>query len=191
MHKYKPIASTSSCIQRTMTIATASPRPRTPRTGPVIVRRNSSSASCRLIPNACPRRALPWSSWPTSTPSKRSTTSRSRRNRPVRKRPAMSILGVRMLWRASMRNTCGRWAWAWGVRVLRLWCSLSRLFASSFSVTSSRWLRWAQPRNISLHLINIIKLALQTRIGNMVNSILDLLFCHHTEFTSNHALCMC
>lgn len=177
MHKYKPIASIFSCIQRTMTIAMASPSPRTLQTGPVIVRRNSSSASCKLIPSACLWRALLWSSWPTITPSKRSTTSRSRRNRPVRKRLAMSILGVHMLWRASMRNTCERWAWACGVRALRLWCGLSRLFASSFSVTSSRWLRWAQPRNISLHLINIIKHALQTRVSTTINSILDLLFC--------------
>jgi hypothetical protein len=141
MHKYKPIASTFSCIQRTMTIAMASLRPRTLQSGPVIVRRNSSSASCKLIPSACFWRALPWSSWPTSTPSKRSTTSHSGRNRPVRKRLAMSILGVHILWRASMRNTCERWTWAWGVRALRLWCGLSRPFASSFSATSSRRLR--------------------------------------------------
>jgi hypothetical protein len=39
----------------------------------------------------------------------------------------------------------------------------------NFSVRSNRWVRWALLRNISLHLINIIKLALLMRTGSSIS----------------------
>lgn len=175
MQKYKPIASTSFSMQRTTTIAQLSRPTRTSLSRPAIARRNFLNACFKRTLNAGLKRVLPSSSSPTSMRKETSSTFSSRRNLLVRRNNrTKSIWVVLMRWRASMPSTWERWGWAWSCRIMRGWCDLSRQSVWNFSVRSNRWVRWALLRNISLHLINIIKLAPLMRTGSSISYNLDL-----------------